>query len=167
MAQTVFCDWCGERLEISDSDMPLELRAQGTSGDGFVFKSLGLHYHAGQGNDDCCLAHVLRLLEERAEWAHDPDQERLEWRLLPRTDPRAGSPVSDEWSERVGRGTALYSLGLPVQAENGLRSANVVTLEEAAGRSEAEIRAVCGVGPHTVQLLESKMQEHGLTWAVA
>lgn len=98
MASTTFCDWCGELMEVPPGSQPLELFARGHTGsegdslrDFFIHHSLAgeFHIHAekvrGGGLDpDCCLAQLETLLRERAAWAHDPDKDSLEWRLVAR-----------------------------------------------------------------------------------
>jgi len=172
MAVTVFCDWCGELMELDDHDDPLGLIASGRGQDGnFFFEKIGLHYHARHGDEDCCLEQVRQLLEERAGWAHDQDQESREWRLVPRvkrTRPEDGCPRDDEFRRRAEAGTALYKLGgLQYQVQDALRKANVVTLEELAGRSAKEAEAIYGVGPRSMRRLEELLTSRGMAWAEA
>jgi hypothetical protein len=93
MAASVFCDWCGEIMDVPDGQRPLELRPNGHGGNpvgsfAMFHTDFSFHYHAEYHYDstldpDCCLAKVKDVLAERASWAHDPDQS-AEWRLVSR-----------------------------------------------------------------------------------
>lgn len=92
MATTTFCDWCGELMELPEgTSIPLGVTARGDGGAGFIFQRsiAGFNIHGeeiarGELDPDCCLAKLEEMLRERAEWAHDPDQQSQEWRLVPR-----------------------------------------------------------------------------------
>lgn len=93
MATTTFCDWCGELIEGTGRNRePLAITVSGDSPLGFMHRSVlagGFNIHAeaiyGREIDpDCCLGQLEKLLRERADWAHDQDQESHEWRLVPR-----------------------------------------------------------------------------------
>jgi len=167
MATTTFCDWCGELIEESN---PLTLRAYGNGQDGsYISTAEFLNYHASKRDPDCCFRQMSKLLHERAAWAHGGHEEtRLEWRLVPaarRTEPDGGgNPVGKDWQERTRAGTALYKLDLCAKADYGLRSANVLTLEEVAGRTEDEIRSLDGVGPKSFRRLRDELAQRGLTF---
>lgn len=91
MASTTFCDWCGEIIEVAETNQPLYICAKGDGGNGRDFMSLPLpfNFHAGGSTYDeidpgSCIGQLETLLAERASWAHDPEQEGQEWRLVPR-----------------------------------------------------------------------------------
>lgn len=96
MATTTFCDWCGELMEVPGGEKPAQLLLSGNGGTGSRFRDFiwhnvggGFNVHAERAHDrgvhpDCCLGQLETMLAERASWAHDPDQEDLEWRLVPR-----------------------------------------------------------------------------------
>jgi hypothetical protein len=74
-------------------------------------------------------------------------------------------PVSgEEFAKRNASGTPLVYLPLASSALQGLYRANLVTVEEVAGRSAQEVRAIHGVGSSTMDKLERALTEHGLTF---
>jgi len=94
MAATTFCDWCGELMEPrAEGEKMAELVLAGyggMEGANFIHEGLGFNYHvATEGwpkriDPDCCLGKLITLLEERKSWAHDPNQNENEWRLVRR-----------------------------------------------------------------------------------
>lgn len=154
--------------ELIEEKDPFGVHASGNGQDSYLTWRGLLHYHAKRGDPECCFSQMLRLLRERADWAHGGHEEtRLEWRLVPaarRTDPTGGCPVGEEWKERAGHGTTLYELDPCTKAEDGLRAANLVTLEEIAGRTEEEIRSLDGVGPKSFRRLRQELEQRGLTF---
>lgn len=110
MASTTFCDWCGGEMKVAASNSPLELVGQGDGALGnsraYLALPLPFNYHAtgytGEIDPDCCLGQLQTYLDERKSWAHDPEQEGSEWRLVPRADSVPTAPQA-EAAERVER----------------------------------------------------------------
>jgi DNA-directed RNA polymerase alpha subunit len=113
----------------------------------------------------------MRLLDERAKWAHNGDESGLEWRLMPKvrvTAAGAGRPSGDEFMRRhEAGGTPLYQLDLPHRGLAGLYAANLVTVEEVAARSEDDVRLIDGVGPKSLERLREALKELGLAFEAA
>jgi len=60
-------------------------------------------------------------------------------------------------------GTPLPRIGAP--ATRALRAVGVVTLEQVAERTPAELAAMHGVGPVAIDRLDRALTEHGLAWS--
>jgi hypothetical protein len=152
MASTTFCDWCGELMELPAGREPLHLIAAGYGGPRNIYAPLdGLHYHHDRDDGESCLGEVLALLQERAKWAHDPEQESQEWRLVARegrkltaSDKRKATRDAErekrdaEWEktrERIDRWTELPK---PQRVEmiQGLLSDGGLTAAEIASQLE-------------------------------
>jgi DNA-binding XRE family transcriptional regulator len=62
---------------------------------------------------------------------------------------------------RTARGTSLSEAGLTPRARHALVRADIVTLEEVAERTEAELMALNGVGPHSIEQLAAALERCG------
>ena len=167
MTATITCDWCGEPIDTRYPDHPPHLTPDGLTNASRRVRSERLHYHAEPFDSESCMAQAIGMLRNRAEWANKGDDSGLEWRLLPaarRTVADGHTPIMEEFSQRVDAGTALHKLDLPQTATRGLREANIVTLEEVAGRSAEEIQAIDGVGAKSLRRLEEELERLGLTF---
>ena len=71
----------------------------------------------------------------------------------------------EEFQRRFGQGTPVYAVA-GSQYEH-LIEADLYTLEEVAAKPRAEVEAVRGVGPATLQRMEAAMAERGLAWTDA
>jgi hypothetical protein len=167
MAFEVYCDYCGEGIDGWYATIDLGGRYDDAYGS--VVKGPRYQLHPGEDRDDeeSCLHRALTMLGDMKRWAHEGEGSGLVWRLVSAgvpTDAGGGPPVGEEWRQRIEVGTPLYKLDLCGKAEDGLRAANLVTLEEVAARSEEEIRAISGVGPKSFRQLCEELEQRGLSF---
>lgn len=73
-----------------------------------------------------------------------------------------GSAGGDPATSGPARNTALPRIGRP--ATRALEQIGVSTLEQVAGRSEAELLALHGVGPRAVRMLREALADAGLAF---
>lgn len=181
MSITYTCDYCGE--PIGENDPYVTFSVEGTHSDDRWSSGYVGHYHSDERTGRAAIRAIARGEYAEKEpsgidcWMEVDRAFRLihgvgsDLTTLPTTEmpdghPKPGdqrNPEYDEYQRRAESGTRLQSL-IPQAAIYGMRDWNIVTLEDVAQVDPAEVSRMRGVGAKTMALLESALDELGLTW---
>lgn len=169
MTVEFYCDYCGSFIEGGIA----EIRSDGTrSADGRWHIERETYYYCADDSDEApsCYRVALDVLDSMRTWARgEDDATGLTWQLVAQgeTAVRSDQGHMDKARRRNAAGAPLYKTALQERVCGALNGAGIYTLEEVAARTRAEVFAIDGVGPKTMQKLDAAMADRGLSWTEA